>query len=85
MSLINLGVAGRLANEQFNRLSDELAGTENRIATERKRYNDAVREYNTKRRSFPANITASIFKFKEYPYFEAPAEAKKVPTVNFGK
>ncbi|MEI6669097.1 MAG: LemA family protein [Acidobacteriota bacterium] len=73
------------ANESFNRLMDELAGTENRIAVERKRYNDKVQEYNTKRRAFPSNITASIFKFQEHPYFEAPAEAKKAPTVNFGK
>ncbi len=73
------------ANEQFNRLSDELAGTENRIATERKRYNDRVQEYNTKRRKFPSNVTASIFRFKEYPYFQTPAEAKQVPKIDFKK
>ena len=73
------------ANEQFNRLSDELAGTENRIAVERKRYNDKVQEYNTQRRRFPSNVTATVFRFKEYPYFQAPPEAKQVPKVNFGK
>ena len=73
------------ANEQFNRLSDELSGTENRIAVERMRYNEAVQRYNTARRQFPANITAKMFGFKEYPLFQAPAEAKQVPKVNFGK
>jgi LemA protein len=72
------------ANEQFNRLMDELSGTENRIATERMRYNERIQEYNTARRSFPANITAGIFGFKEYPLFEAPPEAKQVPKVTFG-
>src|SRR5205085_3194596 len=55
------------ANEQFNRLMDELAGTENRIAVERMRYNQAVQEYNTSRRQFPGVITARIFSFKDYP------------------
>ena len=73
------------ANEQFNRLMDELSGTENRIAVERMRYNERVQEYNTARRQFPANITAKLFGFKEYPFFEAPPEAKQVPKVNFGK
>jgi LemA protein len=73
------------ANEQFNRLMDELAGTENRIAVERMRYNQKVQEYDTARRQFPANITAKMFGFKDYPYFQAPPEAKQVPKVNFGK
>jgi LemA protein len=73
------------SNEQFNRLMDELAGTENRIAVERMRYNEAVQAYNTKRGQFPSNLTAKMFGFKEYPFFEAPAEAKQVPKVNFGK
>src|SRR5499427_4905762 len=73
------------ANEQFNRLMDELAGTENRLAVERQRYNDRVQEYNTSRRQFPANITAKLFSFKDYPFFEAPADAKAVPRVNFTK
>ena len=73
------------ANEQFNRLMDELSGTENRIAVERMRYNEAIQVYNTSRRQFPANMTAKMFSFKEYPFFQAPAEAKQVPKVNFGK
>jgi LemA protein len=71
------------ANEQFNRLMDELSGTENRIAVERMRYNEAIQAYNTSRRQFPANITAKIFGFKEYPFFEAPPEAQQVPKVTF--
>src|SRR5262245_31258325 len=73
------------ANEQFNRLMDELSGTENRIAVERMRYNEAVQKYNTDRRQFPANMTAKLFSFKEYPLFQAPPEAKQVPKVNFSK
>jgi len=71
------------ANEQFNRLMDELAGTENRIAVERMRYNERIQEYNTARRQFPGNITAKLFGFKEYPFFEAPPDAQQVPKVNF--
>ena len=56
---------------------DELSGTENRIATERMRYNERIQDYNTARRRFPANLTAKAFGFKEYPFFEAPAEAKR--------
>jgi LemA protein len=73
------------ANESFNRLMDELSGTENRIAVERMRYNERVQDYNTKRRSFPANVTAAIFRFKEYPYFNVPDAAKAVPKVDFRK
>ena len=73
------------SNESFNRLMDELSGTENRIAVERMRYNERVQEYNTSRRRFPANITANLFGFKEYPLFNAPPEAERVPKVNFGK
>jgi LemA protein len=73
------------ANEQFNGLMDELSGTENRIAVERMRYNERVQEYQTAKRQFPSNITAKLFGFKEYPFFAAPAEAKQVPKVNFGK
>jgi LemA protein len=72
------------ANEQFNRLMDELSGTENRIAVARQRYNTSVQQYNTSRRQFPANITNAIFKFQDYPLFEAPPEATQVPRVNFG-
>jgi LemA protein len=73
------------ANEQFNGLMDELSGTENRIATERMRYNERVQEYNTSRRQFPANLTAKLFSFKDYPFFEAPPSATQVPKVNFSK
>ena len=73
------------SNESFNRLMDELSGTENRIAVERMRYNERVQEYNTSRRSFPANVTAGIFGFKEYPLFNAPPEAERVPKVDFGR
>jgi LemA protein len=73
------------ANEQFNRLMDELAGTENRLAVARQRYNEAVQQYNTSRRQFPGNLTAKMFSFKDYPFFEAPADAKQAPKVNFTK
>src|SRR5713226_7166751 len=73
------------ANEQFNRLMDDLSGTENRLAVERMRYNQKIQEYDTARRQFPANLTAKLFGFKEYPYFQAPADAKQVPKVNFSK
>ena len=73
------------SNETFARLMDELAGTENRIAVERMRYNERVQQYNTSRRKFPANITASIFSFDEYPLFQAPESAKAAPKVDFGR
>jgi LemA protein len=71
------------SDANFMRLQDELAGTENRIAVARQRYNEAARQYNTLRRSFPSNVTAKMFGFQEYPYFEAPPDAQKVPTVDF--
>jgi LemA protein len=71
------------SNESFNRLMDELAGTENRLATERNRYNERLQEYNTLRRRFPSNVTAKIFGFGEYPYFDAPEAAQGVPKVDF--
>jgi LemA protein len=74
------------SNETFNRLMDELGGTENRIATARRRYNEQVQAYNTTRRRFPSNITAGIFGFKEtYPMFDAPPEAERAPKVDFGR
>jgi LemA protein len=73
------------SNETFNRLMDELAGTENRISVERMRYNERVQEYNTARRQFPSNITAGIFGFAEHPLFDAPPEAERVPTVDFSR
>jgi LemA protein len=69
----------------FARLMDELAGTENRLAAERTRYNDRLQEYNTLRRRFPSNVTAKVFGFKEYPYYDAPASAEAAPKVNFGR
>ena len=74
------------SNETFARLMDELAGTENRIAVERMRYNEAVQAYNTARRQFPGNITAGIFGYKgDYELFQAPEAAKVAPTVDFTK
>src|SRR5512136_2111111 len=67
------------SNQNFMRLQDELAGTENRIAVERKRYNDAVRTYNIAIRSFPANLLAGMFGFHSATFFEAPAPAKAAP------
>lgn len=71
------------SNQNFIRLQDELAGTENRIAVERKRYNDAVKTYNVAIRSFPANMLAGMFGFKGATFFEAPAAAKAAPQVKF--
>ncbi|RZP28707.1 LemA family protein, partial [bacterium] len=59
------------SNENFMRLQDELAGSENRIAVERRRYNDAVRVYNTNVRQFPNNLMAGSFGFNSREYFEA--------------
>lgn len=73
------------SNVTFARLMDELAGTENRIAVERMRYNQTVQQYNTARRQFPANVTAGVFGFKEYPLFEAPEAAKQAPKVDFSR
>ena len=71
------------SNETFGRLMDELAGTENRLATERMRYNERLQEYNTLRRRFPSNITAAVFGFEQYPYFDAPTPAEAAPAVTF--
>jgi LemA protein len=73
------------SDANFQRLMDELAGTENRIAVARKRYNETAQQYNALRRRFPANVTAKVFGFKEYPYFEAPPDAQKLPKVDFSK
>jgi LemA protein len=73
------------SNETFARLMDELAGTENRIAVERMRYNERVQQYNTSRRQFPANITATVFGFDEYPLYQVPESAKVAPKVDFGR
>jgi LemA protein len=72
------------ANQQFARLSDELAGTENRIAVERMRYNEAIRTYNAYIRSFPTLLYAGALGFQPEKYFEAPEGAKQAPRVDFG-
>ena len=72
------------ATENFKDLQSQLEGTENRITVARNDFNDAARSYNTKIKSFPANLLAGMFGFKERPYFEADADAKKAPSVNFG-
>jgi len=71
------------ANQNFIRLQDELAGTENRIAVERRRYNEAVRVYNTTIRRIPTNFVAGLFGFERAEFFEVPEEAKTAPKVNF--
>lgn len=71
------------ADTQFTALTDELAGTENRIAVARKDYNDSAKSYNTKIKTFPKVIFANIFGFEKAPYFEASESAQNVPSVNF--
>src|SRR6202043_1797447 len=72
------------SNENFLRLQDELAGTENRIAVERKRYNDALQDYNTYVQHFPNNIFGGWAGFKpNEAYFAASEGSRQVPTVNF--
>jgi len=73
------------ANEQFNRLMDELAGTENRINVARMRYNEAVKQYNRMIRSFPTVLLAGMLGFGERPYFQAQEGAETAPRVDFGK
>lgn len=73
------------ADTHFTALQDELAGSENRIATARKDYNDAVEEYNVAIRKFPASIIASISGFDKADYFENTAESNSVPNVSFSK
>lgn len=71
------------ANEQFARLSDELAGTENRIAVERKRYNDTVQAYNTYVKQLPQALYARLIGFGAEKYFEVPEAAQQAPKVQF--
>jgi len=71
------------SNENFIRLQDELAGTENRIAVARGRYNDTVRQFNTKIRVFPTNIVANNLGMVEREYFEITESDRAVPEVNF--
>lgn len=71
------------ADQNFRALQDELAGTENRIATARKDYNDAVQAYNTRIKKFPANIIASMFGYERREYFQADEGSKEAPKVEF--
>ena len=72
------------SNEAFLGLMDELTGTENRLATERMRYNDTVRGFNVLVKRFPMTLFASMFGYKEAPYYEVPAEQREAPKVDFG-
>jgi LemA protein len=71
------------ANENFLSLQSQLEGTENRIAVERKKYNETARNYNTEIRQFPKNIVAGMFGFDKKPYFEAQEGAQQAPVVAF--
>ncbi len=71
------------ANQNFIRLQDELAGTENRIAVERMRFNEAVQQYNSTIRKFPQTIFAGMFGFTQKVYFEAVEGAEEAPQVQF--
>jgi LemA protein len=70
------------SNQNFLKLQDEVAGTENRIATARKDYNDGVQDYNTTRAQFPTVISAKLFGFKEEPYFKAEEGATQPPKID---
>ena len=71
------------ANQNFLKLQDELASTENQILTARTRYNSAIKPYNNNINTFPRNILAGMYGLKQKPYFEAAAGADKVPSVKF--
>jgi LemA protein len=71
------------SDQNFLRLQDELSGTENRIAVERRRYNEEVMRFNVLVRRFPANMLAGMFNFHARETFEAPVEAKTAPKVKF--
>ena len=71
------------ANENFMQLQAQLEGTENRIAVERKKFNEVVRDYNVTVRQFPGNIVAAMFGFEAKPYFEADESAHQAPKVEF--
>ena len=73
------------SNESFLKLQDELAGTENRLATARYDYTQAAQDYNTTRSRFPAVLIAGLMGFKEQPYFKAEEGARQAPKVDFGK
>lgn len=71
------------ANQQFNKLMDQLEGTENRIVVERMRYNERVRQYNRTIKRFPGRFFASLYGREPATYFEVPEEEMKVPEVEF--
>ena len=71
------------ANENFRDLQAQIEGTENRIAVERRKFNNTARAYNTSIRQFPQNMLAGMFGFTPKPYFEANAEAENAPKVEF--
>ena len=71
------------SNENFLALQSQLEGTENRVATERKRYNEVVRKFNTKIKTFPSRFIASMMGYDKREYFEADAGAETVPKVEF--
>ncbi len=73
------------SNESFLKLQDELAGTENRLATSRRDYTLAAQDYNTSRSRFPTVLIAGLMGFKEQPYFQADQGAQTAPKVDFGK
>lgn len=71
------------SDANFRALQDELSGTENRLAVARKRYNDAVRQFNVMIRQFPQNIVANMFGFEKKTFYEIPDEARANPEVQF--
>ena len=71
------------SSQNFIQLADELAGTENRIATARRDYNEAVKEYNSKIKRFPTNIMAGMFGYESKDYFQASENSQEVPVVEF--
>ena len=71
------------ANENFLQLQSQLEGTENRIAVERKNFNEVAQSYKSSIRQFPGNVLAGMFGFERKPYFEAEKGAEKAPEVNF--
>ncbi len=71
------------SNTNFLRLQDELAGTENRISVERRRYNETVKVYNIRIRRFPTNLLAGLFGFEKAAFFEVPKERQEAPKVKF--
>lgn len=83
LMVVNENYPDLKSNENFLKLQDELAGTENRIALERKNYNESVKDYNVKTRQFPNNLFAGMMGFKVAGSFEADAAAKKAPSVKF--